>query len=131
MNGTLILISFIALVLGAVIGYFVKNYQLARETDKKQHKANRILTEAELKSTEIIKESQERAIEITQAAEKVALSRRTEITRFEERLQSRRRCVTVLTCIHWQTRRWLLPIMLIGCPVLILFMPSRPTIGLL
>ncbi len=89
MNGNLILISGIALVLGTAIGFFIKNYQTVRETDKKQHKANRILTEAERKSTEVVKESQNRAIEIAQAAEKDALARRSEITRFEERLQSR------------------------------------------
>ena len=89
MNGTLILISFIALVLGGVIGFFLKNYQFAREASQKQQKANKILSDAERKSTELVKEAQDRAIEIVQGAEKDALSRRTEITRFEERLQSR------------------------------------------
>ena len=89
MNPTLILISFVALTLGAVIGFFVKNYLVARETDKKQSNAIKVLNEAERKSTELIKQSQDRAIEITQTAEKDALARRTEITRSEERLQSR------------------------------------------
>jgi ribonuclease Y len=89
MNGTLILISFVALVLGGVIGFFLKNYQFAREASQKQNKANKILSDAERKSTEVVKEAQDRAIEIVQGAEKDALSRRTEITRFEERLQSR------------------------------------------
>lgn len=89
MNGNLILISFVALVLGAVIGFFVKNYQIVQETDKKQNKASKILSDAERKSTELVKESQDRAIEIAQAAEKDAHARRTEITRIEERLQSR------------------------------------------
>jgi ribonuclease Y len=89
MNGTLLLISFVALVLGGVIGFFLKNYQFAREASQKQQKANKILSDAERKSTEVAKEAQDRAIEIIQSAEKDALSRRTEITRFEERLQSR------------------------------------------
>ena len=89
MNGIQILISFIALVLGGLIGFFLKNYQFAREASQKQQKANKVLSDAERKSTEVVKEAQDRAIEIVQSAEKDALSRRTEITRFEERLQSR------------------------------------------
>ncbi len=89
MNPNLIITSVIAVVLGGVIGFFVKNYMIAREVDKKQFKASQILNEAERKSTEIVKESQNRAIEIIQAAEKDSLSRRQEITRFEDRLQSR------------------------------------------
>lgn len=89
MNPYLILISFIALVLGTGIGFFVKNYLIARGADKKQNKANQILNDAERKSTEVVKESQNRAIDIVQAAEKDAKKRRTEITNFEERLQSR------------------------------------------
>jgi len=89
MNPTYIFISFLALVLGSVIGFFVKNYMIARETDIKQSKASQVLNEAERKATELIKQSQDRAIEITKAAEKDAQNRRTEITRFEERLQSR------------------------------------------
>ena len=89
MNPYLILISFIALVLGTGIGFFVKNYLIARGVDKKQNKANQVLNDAERKSTEVVKESQNRAIDIVQAAEKDAKKRRTEITNFEERLQSR------------------------------------------
>ena len=89
MNGSIYIISIFALVVGSVIGYFIKNYQFVREIEKKQHKANKILTEAERKSTELVKESQDRAIEITQSAEKEVHSRRTEITKHEDRLQSR------------------------------------------
>ena len=89
MNPTFILISFLALVLGFGIGFFVKNYLITHEADKKQVIANQILNDAERKSTEIVKESQNRAIEIVQGAEKESLKRRQEITRFEERLQSR------------------------------------------
>ena len=89
MNGYLIIVGVVALVLGAVMGFFIKNYLIARETDVKQNKANQLLNEAERKSTKVVKESQDRAIEIVQSAEKEAHERRTEITRNEERLQSR------------------------------------------
>jgi len=89
MNGYLIIISLVALVLGAVMGFFIKNYLATKEAEDKQNKANQLLNEAERKSTEVVKESQDRAIEIVQTAEKEAQSRRTEISRNEERLQGR------------------------------------------
>jgi len=89
MNPNTIIASIVSVVLGGVIGFLVKNYLIAREIDKKQSKATQILNEAERKSTEIVKESQNRAIEIIQAAEKESLTRRQELSRFEERLQSR------------------------------------------
>ncbi len=89
MNPNTIIASIVSVVLGGVIGFLIKNYLIAREIDKKQSKATQILNEAERKSTEIVKESQNRAIEIIQAAEKESLTRRQELSRFEERLQSR------------------------------------------
>jgi ribonuclease Y len=89
MNPILIFISVMSLVVGSVIGYFVKNYLNTREADKKEDKANQVLVEAERQSADLIKKAQDRAIEINQSAEKVALKRRTEIARYEERLQSR------------------------------------------
>jgi ribonuclease Y len=89
MNPNLIITSIVAVVLGGVIGFFIKNYMIARGIDQKESKATQILNEAERKSTEIVKESQNRAIEIVQGAEKESLARRQEVTRFEERLQSR------------------------------------------
>jgi ribonuclease Y len=89
MNPILILISAVALILGGGIGFFVKNYLVTRQAEQTQVKANQILIDTEIKSADMIKQSQEKALEITQTAEKEAQSRRTEITRFEERLQSR------------------------------------------
>lgn len=89
MNPNQILTIILSITLGGVIGYFIKNYLVTREVDKKQSKANQLLNEAERKSTEIVTESQNRAIEIVQTAEKESLTRRQELTRFEERLQSR------------------------------------------
>ncbi len=40
MDQTSLLIGFIALVLGSGIGFIIKNYLIARETDKKQTKAS-------------------------------------------------------------------------------------------
>ena len=89
MNPYLLIIGLVALALGGVMGFFIKNYLIARETDVKQSKANQILNDAQRKSTEVIKKAQDQAIQIVQTSEKEAQSRRTEITRIEERLQSR------------------------------------------
>ncbi len=86
---SLILISITALLLGAGIGYFIKNYQVIKETDKKQQRAERMIGEAERTSTGLIKDAQDKAVEIRQSAEQEAQRRRTELNRYEERLQSR------------------------------------------
>ncbi|MDZ7843802.1 MAG: ribonuclease Y [Anaerolineales bacterium] len=84
-----LIIGISALVLGTALGYFAKQYQTTKENEKKQKLANQILTEAERKSTLIKQEAQETALEIRQKAEKEADRRRTELSRYEERLQSR------------------------------------------
>jgi len=89
MNGTLLIISLAALLLGGGIGYFIKNYQVIQETEKKQQRADKILAEADRSSAELIKEAQDQAVDIRQTAEKEAQRRRLELNRYEERLQSR------------------------------------------
>lgn len=89
MNPTLIIIGISALVLGGVLGYFAKQYQITKENERKQKHANHILTEAEREAAEITKQAQETALSIRQQAEKEADRRRTELSRYEERLQSR------------------------------------------
>ncbi len=84
-----IFIGVSALVLGIAIGYFLKHYLITKEAEEKQNQANRILREAETKSAKIIKEAQEQALEINRGAEKEATRRRTELNRYEERLQRR------------------------------------------
>ena len=78
-----------ALVLGAVIGYFIKQYQITKENEKKQKMANQILSEAEHQAAQIKQDAQDTALQIRQKAEKEADRRRTELSRYEERLQSR------------------------------------------
>jgi ribonucrease Y len=89
MIGNIILSSVIALLLGAGIGYFLKNYQVVKEKETKQHRADQILNEAERSSAQLIKEAQTQAAEVRQSAEKEAQQRRTELNRYEERLLSR------------------------------------------
>ena len=78
-----------ALLVGAVIGYFVKNYQIIQENEQKRNQANTLLSQAEKKAAEIEKETQDKALTIIQTSENEAIRRRTELGRYEERLQSR------------------------------------------
>jgi len=96
MNLPLLISSIFSLLLGAAIGYFIKNYQSIQENEKKRNEANDILSQAEKKATQIEhnatqieKKVQDQALKIRQAAEKDAQQRRTELGRYEERLQSR------------------------------------------
>lgn len=93
---TTFLISIFTLVIGAVIGYFIKNYQIIQENEKKRNKANKLfneaekkISEAEKKAAEIEQKAREQAVEIHQTTEKEANRRRTELGRYEKRLQSR------------------------------------------
>jgi ribonuclease Y len=89
MNGNSIILIVGALGLGIAIGYFVKHYLITQENEKKRAQATSILAEAEKKAASLKKEAQDKALEIRQAAEKEVLRRRTELSRYEERLQSR------------------------------------------
>jgi len=89
MNTTVMIIGLSSLLIGAALGYFLKQFQVTKETEKKQNQAHKILAEAERESAEIHKEAQETALAIRQKAEKEADRRRTELSRYEERLQSR------------------------------------------
>ena len=91
MNGSLIIFisSLFTLAIGAAIGYFIKNYQVIQENEKKINKANTLLSQAEKEAAKTEKSAQDKAIAIRQGAEKEASLRRKELGRYEERLQSR------------------------------------------
>lgn len=89
MFNNLLFIGISALVLGFAIGYFLKHYLTTKKDEQKRNQADRMLAEAEKKSAQIVKEAQERALEINRGAEEEASRRRTELNRYEERLQRR------------------------------------------
>jgi len=94
MNGiflwVLILLIPIALVLGAVIGYLVKQSQVEKIQQTQRDEANRILEEAKEKVREMEIQARDQALEILQKAESENNRRRNELSREEDRLQKRR-----------------------------------------
>jgi ribonuclease Y len=94
MNGAilwvLLLLIPVALVLGAVIGYLIKQNQVAREMQVKAEKAGNVLEEAKEKARQMELQARDRALDIHQKAELEINRRRSELSKEEDRLQKRR-----------------------------------------
>jgi ribonuclease Y len=94
MNGAilwvLLLLIPVALVLGAVIGYLIKQNQVAREMQVKAEKAGNVLEEAKEKARQMEIQARDRALDIHQKAELEINRRRSELSKEEDRLQKRR-----------------------------------------
>jgi ribonuclease Y len=80
----------IALAAGALIGYFVRQLQVDRDTKARQAEADRILGAAQSRARELELRARDDAIKTRDDAEAEASRRRAEIAREEER-QNRRR----------------------------------------
>src|SRR5512139_2040207 len=85
-----LLISLVALVLGGVAGYLVRNYLLVREQTQKQLEADHIIALAREQAQEIELQAKDKALQIRQSADQDISRRRAEVTREEDRLQKRR-----------------------------------------
>jgi ribonuclease Y len=94
MNGAilwvLLLLIPVALILGAVIGYLIKQNQVAKEKELQAEKAGNILEEAKEKVRQMEIQARDRALDIHQKAELEINRRRNELSKEEDRLQKRR-----------------------------------------
>jgi ribonuclease Y len=94
MNGVLvwalIILIPVALLLGAALGYFLKQSQVEKEKQLHQDEATRILDEAKEKVREMEIQARDQALEIHKKAEAEVERRRAELNREEDRLQKRR-----------------------------------------
>ena len=79
----------IAAPIGMVIGYFGRKQMAARETDSAEAKAENILNEAKAKSKEFVLQAKDKSIKIIDAAKNEETERRSEINRFQKRLEDR------------------------------------------
>jgi ribonuclease Y len=86
----IILIDILALIVGAVAGYFVHRYQVERAAKARQERADDILKAAQTQANMIVKGAQDNATKIIQAAESEIKERRIELNRDTERLEKRR-----------------------------------------
>jgi ribonuclease Y len=86
----LLIISALALILGAVAGYYFKQSQIAKEQLQQKDEAERLLEEAKEQARQIEIQARDQALDIIQKAETDLDRRRTELSKEEDRLQKRR-----------------------------------------
>jgi ribonuclease Y len=75
----------LALVLGILIGYFVRQLVANREIQRTRKEAQNLLDEATTKYNELLRAAREEAIKVANAAEADSKERRLEIQRLEKR----------------------------------------------
>jgi len=92
MNNPILLIGIgvIALALGGLIGFFIKQALITKERKEQNIKADHIIREAKERSREIELEAKDTALGITQKAEEELAHRRNELSKEDDRLQKRR-----------------------------------------
>jgi ribonucrease Y len=90
MSPIVLLIDFLALIIGAVAGYFFHRYQAEKAAKERNEKADDILRIANEQARLIESGSRENATKIVQAAESEIKERRIELNRETERLDKRR-----------------------------------------
>jgi len=89
MEQYLYIIVALALVLGMLIGYFIKQLVANREIQKTRNEAQKLLDEAVTKHAELLRVAREEAIKVGNAAEAESKERRLEIQRVERRVNQR------------------------------------------
>jgi ribonuclease Y len=90
MDHTLIvLIGGLALVLGILVGYFIRQLVARREIQKTRKEAQNLLDEATTKYNELLHAAREEAIKVGKASEVESKERRLEIQRIEKRANQR------------------------------------------
>jgi ribonuclease Y len=83
--GYTLMISGLALVLGVLIGYFVRQLVANREIQRTRKEAQNLLDEATTKYNELLRAAREEAIKVGNAAEAESKERRLETQRLEKR----------------------------------------------
>ena len=94
MNGAilwvLLLLIPVALILGAIIGYLIKQNQVAKEIQRQSGQAGNILEDAKEEARQMEIQARDRTFEIQQKAETEVNRRRSDLSKEEDRLQKRR-----------------------------------------
>jgi ribonuclease Y len=84
-----LMISGLALVLGILIGYFIRQLVANREIQRTRKEAQKLLDEATTKYNELLRAAREEAIKVGNAAEAESKERRLEIQRIEKRVHQK------------------------------------------
>lgn len=89
MEQYLYVIVALALVLGMLVGYFIKQLVANREIQRTKNEAQNLLDEAVNKHNELLRAAREEAIKVSNAAEAESKERRLEIQRIEKRVSQK------------------------------------------
>jgi ribonuclease Y len=89
MESYTLMIGGLALVLGILIGYFIRQLVANREIQKTRKEAQNLLDEATTKYNELLRAAREEAIKVGNAAEAESKERRLEIQRIEKRVNQK------------------------------------------
>jgi len=89
MEQYLYIIVALALILGILVGYFVKQLVANREIQKTRNEAQKLLDAAVTKHNELLRAAREEAIKVGNAAEAESKERRLEIQRIENRVNQK------------------------------------------
>ena len=85
-----LVIGLVALLLGAAVGYIIKNQQVEKARQLELATSKGIIQEAKDKADKVELDAQNKALKIVQAAEQDLNNRRTELNREAERMDKRR-----------------------------------------
>ena len=85
----LYIIVALALILGILVGYFIKQLVANREIQKTRNEAQKLLDAAVTKHNELLRAAREEAIKVGNAAEAESKERRLEIQRIETRVNQK------------------------------------------
>jgi ribonuclease Y len=89
MEQYLYIIVALALILGILVGYFIKQLVANREIQKTRNEAQKLLDAAVTKHNELLRAAREEAIKVGNAAEAESKERRLEIQRIENRVNQK------------------------------------------
>jgi len=84
-----LMIGGLALVLGILIGYFIRQLVANREIQKARKEAQNLLEEATTKYNELLRTARQEAVKVGNAAEAESKERRLEIQRIEKRVHQK------------------------------------------
>jgi ribonuclease Y len=84
-----LMIGGLALVLGILIGYFIRQLVANREIQRARKEAQNLLDEATTKYNELLRAAREEAVKVSKAAEAESKERRLEIQRIEKRVNQK------------------------------------------
>jgi ribonucrease Y len=87
--GTYIMIGVLALVLGILVGYLIRQLVANKEIQRTRKEAQKLLDDATTKYDELLRGAREAAVKVASAAEAESKERRLEIQRIEKRVNQK------------------------------------------